>query len=87
MHYQEAIDALQKASDLQHKLMSWDAFFLAMAHWQLGHKEQGRTYYNQAVMWMANNQPRSAVLRDYRAEAEALMGPPPATSAPTSQPR
>ena len=30
----------------------FDWFFLAMAHWQLGHKEEARRWYDQGVAWM-----------------------------------
>jgi hypothetical protein len=49
-------------------------FFLAMAHWQSGDKQQGRAWYDRAVHWMDENQPRDEKLRRWRAEAAALLG-------------
>src|SRR5262245_63888296 len=60
---------------------SADWFFLAVAQWQLGEKEQARKRVHQAVLWMDKNQPQDAELRCFRAEAAALLGlqnaPPP----------
>ena len=69
-----AIDALQKSLELQGD-NSFDFFFLAMAHWQLGHKDEARKWYDRAVEWMEENKPDEEELRRFRAEAEELIGP------------
>jgi WD40 repeat protein/serine/threonine protein kinase len=58
-------------------------FFLAMADWRLGDAERARQSYDRAVGWMAKhrewldrNPVTVAELRYFRAEAEALLGPP-----------
>jgi serine/threonine protein kinase/tetratricopeptide (TPR) repeat protein len=52
-----------------------DWFFLAMAHWQLGQKEEARKFFSQAVHWMEKNRPaRDSELGRFRAEAAALLG-------------
>jgi serine/threonine protein kinase/uncharacterized protein HemY len=71
--WKEAVEALQKACDLRAGGDSVDWFFLAMARWQLGDKEQARTWYNRAVQWMEKTQPRNDELRLFRQEAEALL--------------
>ena len=48
---------------------SFDWFLLAMSHWQLGDKEEARTWYDRAVEWMDKNQPENEELRRFRAEA------------------
>jgi tetratricopeptide (TPR) repeat protein len=53
---------------------SADFFFLAMAHWQLGEKEQARQWYDRAVAWMAKNRPQDEELKRFRAEATNLLG-------------
>lgn len=73
-HWDEAIAALQKSMDLRNGGMSADWFFLAMAHLQLGHKEEARTWYDKAVEWMDKNQPQDGDLRGFRDEAAALLG-------------
>jgi hypothetical protein len=53
--------------------MSPNAFFLAMAHWQLGHKTEARQWYDRAVQWMEKNKPKDDELRRFRAEAAKLF--------------
>src|SRR5439155_17525669 len=47
-----AIAALEKSMALRKGGDSADWFFLAMAHWQLGEKDEARNWYDQAVEWM-----------------------------------
>ncbi|HUE72287.1 MAG TPA: protein kinase [Pirellulaceae bacterium] len=72
--WNDAIEALQKSRDLGNAHESYDAFFLAMAHWQLGDKEKAVSQYDQAVRWMDENQPKNEELRRFRAEAAELLG-------------
>ena len=72
--WQEAIDALQKAGELRAGGDSVDWFFLAMARWQLGDKEQAGAWHDRAVQWMEKVQPQNDELRRFRQEAEALIG-------------
>jgi Flp pilus assembly protein TadD len=44
-----AAQALGKSMDLRKGGDSFDWFFLAMAHWQLGEKDRARARYDQAV--------------------------------------
>jgi hypothetical protein len=53
---------------------SFDWFFLAMANWQLGKKEEARKLYDKAVQWMDKNQPKDEELRRFRGEAEESLG-------------
>jgi non-specific serine/threonine protein kinase/serine/threonine-protein kinase len=55
------------------KQLSLNAFFLAMANWQLGDKPQARIWYDKAVQWMDKNQPTDEELIRFRAEAAALL--------------
>jgi tetratricopeptide (TPR) repeat protein len=50
------------------------SFFLAMAHWQLGDRDQARAWYDKAVAWMDQYAPRDEQLLRFRAEAAALLG-------------
>ena len=50
-----------------------DAFFLAMAHWQLGNKEKARNYFDEAVKRMRKRDPDDEELARFRAEAAALL--------------
>jgi WD40 repeat protein len=72
--WKEAVAALEKAMALRNGGDSFDWFFLAMAHWQLGEKEKAHQWYDQAVQWMDKNQPENGELRRFRAEAAELLG-------------
>jgi WD40 repeat protein len=54
--------------DSKGKELSFNTIFLAMAHWQLGNKED-----NQAVVWMEKNKPQDEELLRFRAEAAELL--------------
>ena len=68
--------ALEKAMELRKGGDSFDWFFLAMAHWQLGDKEQARKHYDRAGQWMEKNRLQDKGLRRFHAEAAALLGLP-----------
>jgi tetratricopeptide (TPR) repeat protein len=53
---------------------SFNFFFLAMAHWQLGQKDKANELYRQAVEWMEANAPRDSELLRFRQEAAELLG-------------
>ena len=71
--WKASIDALKKSIDLRKGGDSFDWFFLAMAHWKLGDKEEARQQYDQAVHWMEKNQPQNEELRRFRIEAAELL--------------
>jgi tetratricopeptide (TPR) repeat protein len=68
-----AIAALEQSMELSNGGTSHDWFFLAMAHWQQGDKEQSREWYERAVEWMNKNEPKNEELRRFRAEATELL--------------
>ncbi len=72
--WKAAIQALKKSMDLRKGGDSFDWFFLAMAHWQLGEKVQARRWYHKAVQWMDKNDPKNDELRRFRSEVEELLG-------------
>jgi serine/threonine protein kinase/uncharacterized protein HemY len=69
-----AVAALQKSIDLSKGANSYQSFCLAMAHEQLGNKEQARNWYARAVEWMETNRPDDEGLLRFRAEAAQLFG-------------
>jgi tetratricopeptide (TPR) repeat protein len=73
-NYRDAVAALKKSSELNagHERFEW--FFLAMAHWRLGDREQARTWYDKAVAWMDKHMPDNDELKRFRAEAAELLG-------------
>jgi tetratricopeptide (TPR) repeat protein len=72
-HWQAALRALNKSMELTKGGDSFDWFFLAMAHWQLGEKDKARDWYDRAAQWMDKNQPTNAELLRFRAEAAELL--------------
>jgi serine/threonine protein kinase/Flp pilus assembly protein TadD len=72
--WKAAIEALKKSDELvKANHYSFNAFFLAMAHWQLGDKADARTWFDKAVEWMDAHAKDDAELIRFRAEAEELM--------------
>ena len=65
--------ALEKSMTLRRGGDACDWFFLAMAHWQLGNKDEARKWYDQAAGWMQKNKPQDEELLRFRAEAEELL--------------
>jgi tetratricopeptide (TPR) repeat protein len=76
-----AVAALEKSLELgintfgnRNRPDSSEWFFLAMAHWRLGDKEQARKWYDKAVEWTDKNRPKDPKLLRFRAEAADLLG-------------
>jgi tetratricopeptide (TPR) repeat protein len=72
--WKAGIEALMKSAQLRDGVDSFEFFFLAMAHWQLGEKDEARAWYDRAVAWMDKNRPQHEGLKRFRAEATALLG-------------
>jgi len=72
--WKAATAALEKSDELlKGNELSFNAFFLAMAQWQLANKDEARRRYDQAVQWMEKNKPQDEELRRFRAEAEDVL--------------
>jgi tetratricopeptide (TPR) repeat protein len=67
--WKQAVSDLEKSISLGNST-SFNFFFLAMAHWQLGNKEDARQSYEQAIS--RTNRGNEELLR-FQAEAEELM--------------
>jgi tetratricopeptide (TPR) repeat protein len=74
--WKKAIEALEKSNSLvpAGREPLRNAFFLAIAHGQVGNKEQARRWYDQAVAWMEKYAPQNADLRRLHAETEKRLG-------------
>jgi tetratricopeptide (TPR) repeat protein len=76
-----AIEALKKSEGLTPgRFTSDNAFFLAMAHWQLGEQDEALHWHGQAVKWIEKNKEaldkkpsRKAELLRFQTEAEELL--------------
>jgi tetratricopeptide (TPR) repeat protein len=74
--WKAAIEALRKSMELGNGGGRFDWFLLAMAHWQLGQKDEARTWYDTAATGMEKDNlvgERGELIR-FRAEAAALLG-------------
>jgi superkiller protein 3 len=72
-NWKEAVAALEKSIELRQGGDSFDWYFLAMAHWQLGERKKPRDWFDKAGEWMDQNQPKNEELRRFRAEAAELL--------------
>jgi tetratricopeptide (TPR) repeat protein len=72
--WDKAVAALEKSMEIRQGGDSFDWFFLAMAHQKLGHENQARRWYQQAVEWMEKHAPQDEELRHFRPEAEEVLG-------------
>lgn len=86
--WKDAIGSLAKAEELApDKTLAFNGFFLAMAHWQLDHKDESRKWYDRSVEWMEKNQPKNEELVRFRAEAKQLLGITQPGSTPNDAPQ
>jgi tetratricopeptide (TPR) repeat protein len=73
--FEGAIAALLKFREFRNDDAEWsNPFFLAMAHWQLGHKDQARQWYAQGVKWMNSSGQTSESTMRFGQEAAQLLG-------------
>ena len=90
-HWNDSIAAATRSIAIGNGGDASDWFFLALAHWQLGEKEQARTWFDKAVAWTKEKQPKNAELLQFWNEAAkllALPGPDPTSPArPKGAPR
>jgi tetratricopeptide (TPR) repeat protein len=74
-HWSEAIQVLQDSLTLTGG-DAHDLFFLAMAHFQQGNKNEARSYYARATSWLERKHSKDPELRRFRDETASLMGLP-----------
>jgi len=80
--WQDAVEKLDLAAQLRTDNQKDTYFFLAMAHWKLGHKDDARTWYDKGLEWHQQNQWRlllssdQAYYQSLEFEAGELMGIP-----------
>jgi tetratricopeptide (TPR) repeat protein len=72
-NWKAGIEGLNKSRELRKGGDAFDWFFLAMAHWQLGARDEARTWYQKAAEWMDKNAKDHEELRRFRSEAEKLL--------------
>src|SRR5271165_1010374 len=72
-NWKAAVTAMEKVKELGSAGDSFQWFLLAMAHWQLGNKDQARQWYDRAVEWMDKNKPENDELGRFRIEAGEML--------------
>jgi eukaryotic-like serine/threonine-protein kinase len=70
-NWTDAVDALNQSRTLRKGGDSYDFFFLAMAHWQSGDKEQARDWYKKATAALPKN--KNPELARVQEEAKKLV--------------
>jgi serine/threonine protein kinase/Flp pilus assembly protein TadD len=72
--WKSTMAAMTKSMEFREGGDSSEWFFLAMACWQLGNKQDARKWYDQAIEWMDKHKPKDETLRAFRKEAAAVLG-------------
>jgi tetratricopeptide (TPR) repeat protein len=75
-HWSESIAASKRAMALGDGGGPLDWFFLAMAQWQKGDKDEARRGFERAVAWTKEKDPKNTELRQFWTEAADLLGQP-----------
>src|SRR5262249_1116993 len=73
-HWKESVEAFEKCIELSKSAQGYGSFFLAMAYWQSGKKEEAHKHYEHAVQWFHTNDPHNAELGRLCTETEGLLG-------------
>lgn len=89
--WQGCIVAMEKSISVQTDPPGGDPyqwFHLSMAHWQLGHREEARIWYDKAVGFIEAKGWYQGDIRSFRAETESLLaiGTAPASTGATTAP-
>jgi len=72
--WDEALRALETSISRTRGVNAFDGFFLAMAHWKLGHADEAHDWLLRSEEWRLCHQPENVELLRFRAEAERLIG-------------
>src|SRR5581483_9389794 len=72
--WKEALAALDHSCQLAGGGTAFDFYFLAMAHYQLSHKEKAEEYYKKANQDSGGSTTLLEPITHVRTEAEALLG-------------
>ena len=75
-HWLESIAASERSLTLRSGGNANDWFFLAMAHWQKGDKDEARKWFDKAVAWTKEKAPEDADSRRFWEEVAELLGRP-----------
>jgi uncharacterized protein HemY len=74
--WHEAVRALEKAETLPGGRGVFTGFYLAMACWKKGDKDQARRWFDRGVAWLEEERLHDEDSRRLRAEAAQMLGIP-----------
>ncbi len=75
-HWAESLAAGERSMELRKGGDAYDWFLLAMARWQKGDKDEARKWFDKAVAWTREKDPKNAELRQFWREAAERVGQP-----------
>jgi tetratricopeptide (TPR) repeat protein len=75
-HWDESINAAERSVAMNQGGTALDWFFLAMAHANKGEREGARKWYDKAIAWTKEKDPKNAELLQFWKEAAELLGEP-----------
>jgi hypothetical protein len=85
-HWTESLAASESAMALRNGGDAYNWFSVALAHWQEGHKDEARQWFDKAVAWTMQVAPEETELRQLWTEAAVLLGQPGPGAAGTGSP-
>ena len=89
-HWAESLTACEQSMALSKGGTASDWFFMAMALWQKGDKDKARMWFDKAVAWTREKDPKNKELLQFWKEAGDILGQPvpqAAATPSTSKPR
>ena len=75
-HWNESIAAGKRSMALRKGGRASDWFFLAMAHWRKGEKVEARKWFDKAIAWTREKDPKNVELLQFWNEAAKLLALP-----------
>ncbi len=75
-HWTESLAASGRSMELRKGEGAYNWFFQAMVHWQKGDKDEARKWFDKAVAWTKEKDPKNKELLQFWREASELMGQP-----------
>jgi eukaryotic-like serine/threonine-protein kinase len=75
-HWALSLAASNRSMELRKGMYAYDWFFQAMARWQKGDKDEARKWFDKAVGWTKEKEPKNAELLQFWSEAAELLGQP-----------
>jgi serine/threonine protein kinase len=72
--YKTAVEALERSMSLNKGGDGSDYFFMAMTHYRQSQPDEARKWLDRGKAWTVKNRPDDPELKQFQAEAEALLG-------------